>query len=337
LRVISIMSPAEFKILLDRYFHGECTPEEIAFIEKWYENIESKKSLSPSDINESEQRIWASVKPVRKLISPFLKIAAAVTLLIGVIGAFAVNSMRKEASNPVAQVTVKQYNRQLVEARNETLKPQCVSLSDGSVVTLAPNSSIRYPEKFAVERRTVELSGEAFFNVKRDPSKPFLVYSDEIVTRVLGTSFRITAFDDREEIVVAVKTGKVSVYQKPATENASDIKDVILTPNQQLVYKRTQETLVKQVVPEPTIVSVDSTSYFKMQFDGMPVTEIFDVLEKNYGIDIHYDQDVLNACILTTKMTEEGFYERIDVICKAINAEYTTTDGAVVISGKGCQ
>jgi transmembrane sensor len=331
------MSPAEFKILLDRYFRGECTSEEVAFIEKWYENIESNKSLSPADLDQTEQRIWASIKPERKLFSPFLKIAAAVTLLIGVAAAFGVSFMKQEGTSPIAQITLKQYDRKLVEAQNNTQQPQRIALSDGSVVTLEPNSLIRYPAMFASDERTVELSGSAFFNVKKNPSKPFLVYSKEIVTKVLGTSFRITAFDNSEEIVVAVKTGKVSVYQKPASETAAEIPDVILTPNQQMVFRRTEETLLKQVVPAPVIVSVDSSSYFQMQFDGMPVSEIFEVLEKNYGIDIQYDQEALESCVLTTKMTEEGFYERIDVICKAINAEYTNTDGAVVITGKGCQ
>lgn len=333
------MSPAEFKILLDRYFRGECTPEEAAFIEKWYENIESNKSLPSSELDQAEKQIWASIKPERKSIqwSPLLKIAAAIALLVAVSAALSLNLFKAAKDESVAQVTVKQYNQQLVEAQNETAQAQFVSLSDGSVVTLEPKSSIRYPQQFASDKRMVELTGEAFFNVKRDPSKPFLVYSGEIVTKVLGTSFRITAFDDQDEIVVAVKTGKVSVYQKPVSEASAEIKDVILTPNQQLVYKRAPETLVKQVVPTPTIVSVDSSAYFNMQFDGMPVTEIFDVLEENYGIEIQYDQDVLSACVLTTKMTEEGFYERIEVICKAINAEYTNTDGAVVITGKGCQ
>lgn len=329
------MSPAEFKILLDRYFHGECTPEEIAFIEKWYENIESNQSLSPEEVDETGQRIWASVKPARTVFSP-LKIAAAVALLIGVGAIFMIGYSDADKNSPLAEVTVRQFNRQLSEAQNNTPRAQRISLSDGSVVTLEPNSSIRYPKTFAGEQRTVELSGEAFFNVKKDPSKPFLVYSKEIVTKVLGTSFRITAFDNSQEIVVAVKTGKVSVYQKPASEKATAVKDVILTPNQQLVFKRSEEMLVKQVVPAPSIVSVDSSAYFKMQFDGMPVTEIFDVLEKNYGIDIQYDKKALDACVLTTKMTEEGFYERIDVICKAISAEYTNTDGVVVITGKGC-
>jgi hypothetical protein len=59
-----------------------------------------------------------------------------------------------------------------------------------------------------------------------------------------------------------------------------------------------------------------------MQYDGTPVDKIFMVLEENYGIDIVFDEKVLSACSLTTSMAEEGLYERIEIICQAIGAEY---------------
>lgn len=331
------MSPAEFKKLLDRYFDGKCTVEEAAFVEKWYNNIPTNDQLNDSDSEEIEQRIWKEIKPAKRLYQPYLKIAAAFAVIALTIGTVANIIFKREQVSPAAQVTVKQNANHVIETTNNSRTAHNITLSDGSIVTLAPQSSIRYPEKFVDEKRQVELSGEAFFNVKRDPSKPFLVYSDEIVTKVLGTSFRITAFHDREEIVVAVKTGKVSVYQKEQAEKSAQIKDVILTPNQQLVYKRSHDILKKEVVPSPSIVAKDSSNYFAMEFDGMPVTEIFDALEKNYGIEIQYDKDILSNCVLTTKMNVEGFHERIDIICKAINADYTNTDGAVVINSKGCR
>jgi transmembrane sensor len=333
------MSPAEFKILLNRYFHGECTPEEVAFIEKWYENIEANESTPESELDQVKQRIWASVRPARKLntLPRIMKVAAAVTLLVGVAATFVLLALQKDEVASIAHLSVNENDQHFIETKNNSNASHRISLPDGSIVTLDPKSSIRYPENFAPNERVIELSGAAFFNVKRDASRPFLVYSDEIVTKVLGTSFRITAFDDSEEIVVAVKTGKVSVSQKQESKGSVPMEDVILTPNQKLVYKRSEEMLVKQVVTAPSIVSVDSSHYFQMQFDGMPVTEIFDALEKNYGIDIQYDPEILKACVLTTKMTEEGFHERIDIICKAINAEHMNIDGAVRITSKGCQ
>jgi transmembrane sensor len=331
------MSQAEFKKLLDRYAEGRCTPEEAAIVEKWYDNI-GMTEVSESSLHQMEGKMWASVKPTRPIGQTrfYLRIAAAIVLIAVAFAALFFN--RQEPAGPGEVVTTTNTSGNMLQLTNNSATIQTVALSDGSTVSLEPNSTLRYPERFNASHRTVELSGEAFFKVSKDRSRPFMVYSNEIVTKVLGTSFRIVAFNDSREIVVAVRTGRVSVSQNPKKENLKKtiLKDVILTPNQQLVYKRDEELVKKEIVEAPAGVSADSSYYF-MQFDGMSVVEIFEALEENYGIDIQFDADVLKGCVLTTRMKEEGFHERIDVICKAINAEYSTVDGAIVITSDGCQ
>ena len=78
-------------------------------------------------------------------------------------------------------------------------------------------------------------------------------------------------------------------------------------------------------------------TFFEMQFDGTPVVKILNALEENYGIDIEYDQAVLSGCVLTTSMAEEGLFERIEIICKAINAQYEILDDMILIKSNGCQ
>lgn len=336
------MSPAEFKKLLDRYFNGECTEEEIQFIEKWYGNISSESSASSKNPEELEKKIWNKVKPVKPLFERrfYFRAAAAIAFLATAAAIFILSGKGDdEVQQPVAEVSIQEHGNNIVEAFNTTSAAKKVTLDDGSIVILEPKSSIKFSRVFSREERLVELSGEAFFNVKRDESRPFYVYSKEIVTKVLGTSFRISAFENSKKIVVAVKTGKVSVYQNPEKEEPGHpkLKDVILTPNQQLVYNRSEIILHKEIVPVPAVIAKDSSAYFSMQFDGMPVTEIFQVLEQNYGIDIEYDEETLANCVLTTKMTEEGFRERIDVICKAINATYSVNDAVIKIESKGCK
>lgn len=183
------------------------------------------------------------------------------------------------------------------------------------------------------------LSGEAFFNVKRNEDRPFLVYSNEVVTQVLGTSFTIKAYEHEKEITVAVKTGKVSVYANPPGKlmtGATGQKAVILAPNQQIVYNRRNSIVVKQLVKEPEII-LPNSNLFKMRFDEVPVTKIFKVLEENYGVEIVYDEEALKKCTLTTAMSDEGLYQRIEVICKAIKAEYTVTEAVIFIKSPGCE
>ncbi len=70
--------------------------------------------------------------------------------------------------------------RSLQEEKNETKSSKKISLSDGSEITLFPNSKISFPEKFLIEKREVYLSGQAFFHVSKDPKRPFLVYANSI-------------------------------------------------------------------------------------------------------------------------------------------------------------
>src|SRR5690606_23322087 len=123
--------------------------------------------------------------------------------------------------------------------------------------------------------REVRLKGEAFFNVHRDPEKPFMVYADEVVTRVLGTSFNVRAYEDDGEITVAVRTGKVSVYaQKSNAAGEIEESETILTPNQQMVYHKLAEKISKQPVENPEIL-LPGSDLFSMHFENDEVSKIF--------------------------------------------------------------
>src|SRR5690606_37685879 len=89
--------------------------------------------------------------------------------------------------------------------------------------------------------REVKLTGEAFFEIKKDESRPFLVYAQGIVTKVLGTSFNIRARQGDEKIIVDVKTGKVAVFR----EKNSNEEPYLLTPNQQVVYDLNSDKIVQ--------------------------------------------------------------------------------------------
>jgi ribosomal protein L30E len=207
------------------------------------------------------------------------------------------------------------------------------------VIALQPKSSIEYPEKFSKSERTVVLRGEAFFDVAKEKDRPFLISAADVTVKVLGTSFNVMAYDGAKEISVAVKTGKVSVSAKAkntsAVQNTSN-KEVILTPNQEAVYNTTEEHFLTKLVDKPVIV-LETPTLFETQYDGAPVVKILNVLEQNYGIDIQYDPDALSNCILTTSMAEEGLYERIQIICRAIGAEYEINDTKIFIKSDGCR
>lgn len=344
------MKPRKFKEILDRYTKGECTAEEEKLMDEWYEAIgQTSDDESKENIDEElstrkliEADLWSKINPRPVEIETknpryFLRAAAAILLLV-TFGSGLYLLLDKGGLSQ--QIFALQNNNRVEETKftsffNSERQPREITLADGSYVMLKPNSEIRFPEKFNSEKREIHLTGEAFFNVKRDPSRPFLVYANEVVTKVLGTSFNVKAYQNEKEITVAVKTGKVSVYANKDNTISEGDASVILTPNQQVIYNRESEQVSKALVEKPEIILPEPT-LFKMSYDGAPVTKIFEVLEENYGVDIEFDEDALSNCVLTTSMSDEGLYERIEIICKAIGAEYTVTDAVISIKSNGC-
>jgi transmembrane sensor len=338
------MRPEEFKLLLEKYIEGRCTPQEEKLVNEWYENIEiSEKDSAPllSEMSDEykqilEDEIWAKVNPhppaawrskwnVSLRIAAVLAVFTVSALLIKQYGTDQ-NPSKETARTSADIITTENKQEHII---NNDSRPFSVQLADGSTVVLQPHSEIFYDKAFDSQLREVRLSGEAFFNVRRDEKRPFRVYSEEVVTQVLGTSFTVKAYQGDKEVTVAVRSGKVSVKKE-------DDSPIILVPNQQARYNRTKNKVVREVVQDPKII-LPQSDLFKMSFDEEPVTTIFDVLEKNYGIDIVYDKDVLSKCTLTTAMSDEGLFERIKVICKAINADYRVEDGVILIDSAGCE
>ncbi|MBO9612722.1 MAG: FecR domain-containing protein [Dyadobacter sp.] len=226
---------------------------------------------------------------------------------------------------------------EMLVKNNPTEVEMTVLLSDNSVATLAKGSSIRYPRHFAAHERRVYLTGEAFFDVSKNPERPFLVYTNETVTKVLGTSFRIQAFEGDNTEMVAVKTGRVSVYAKQEYEASQGPKPagVILNPNQQVVFNRKENKLEKAIAANPVLLA-ESVVLKDQVFDDRPVTEVFDALAKAYGIGIRYQAETLSNCMISAQFNEENLKQRLNAICQAIGAGYDMENGLVVISSKGC-
>jgi len=182
----------------------------------------------------------------------------------------------------------------------------------------------------------VFLSGEAFFEVTKNANQPFLVYANEVTTKVLGTSFLVKAYKHEKEILVAVTTGRVSVVTNPSDDQKQRQQEIIITPNQQVVYNRNEKLTTKMLVDEPLVV--EQQPPIKAIYKNVPVVEIFQALEKSYGIDIQYDANVLSECTLTySDIGEEGLYEQIEIICNALGARYKRNEFSIVIDAAGCK
>lgn len=289
-------------------------------------------------------------QPVNKPESPVLPIsrykkwwyAAAVLfiLLAASISCFILTRSATVGKFDYACVTP---SKQLIENVNTSGKPVKLLLPDESIVELGAGSRIAYANNFdSTQTRDVYLLGEALFTVIKNPARPFRVFANEIVTKVLGTSFTVRSFNKDSIIQVTVRTGKVSVYSQDNTSNAetaspNQLGGIILTPNQELVYKKSNREFKKTLLQNPVVITPDMVDQKIMLYDDAPVEKVFAQLSRIYGVNIDYDKDLLKKCTVTADLRSETFYRKLDLICKAIGADYEIIDGQVVIQSSGCE
>jgi transmembrane sensor len=333
------MTPEAFQELLNRYCQGQCTPQEEAFVKEWYNAIDTngRQALPEEQRIILEAKAWtqlsARMRDSRQPRYPWLyKIAACLALFILAGGSwYYFTHTEKVIVSAITAATLPQgWNAE----HNNGQTPRKISLTDGSRVTLYPGSTLCFPQAFSRQQREVTLTGEGFFEVARDTLRPFLVYTQELTTRVLGTSFTIKAYEHALEITVAVATGRVAVY-KQNKSTPQETAEVVLSPNQQAVYNRQNDRVKKALVEHPRVIPATLANP-TMDYDAAPVVSIFQALEESYGVDFVYDEKTLAGCSLTTTLTDEDLYARIRIVCEAIGAAYTVQDTSIVITGTGC-
>lgn len=152
----------------------------------------------------------------------YYKVAAAVLFLVSV-SFYLFNQNIKENQNIQQPIT------QIVKENPKGQKTK-IKLPDGSEVWLNSESRLEYPSVFTGNRQ-VSLRGEAFFEVVKDPNKPFEVLSNGVLTTALGTSFNINAFEENS-VVVGLVTGKISVETKDSLKEDR----VFANPGEMVVY-----------------------------------------------------------------------------------------------------
>jgi transmembrane sensor len=175
-----------------------------------------------------------------------------------------------------------------VEKANPKGQKSTIILSDGSMVILNADSKLVYKERFDGGERRVVLEGEAFFDVTKDASRPFIIVTDDIATKVLGTSFNVRAYPGGDDVKVAVATGKVSV-QKLNVKNLSGEEGLLLMPGEMGVYVRKGGTLEKVSFDDRDLFGwKDGLIYFK----NANFIDVKARLEQWYGVTILIEKQI---------------------------------------------
>ncbi|GAB3689083.1 hypothetical protein GCM10027592_04990 [Spirosoma flavus] len=345
------MSRKSFKELLQKYLRGECTPEEKAFVEHWYGLLETETNESGQqlDMDVLEDRLWNRIQdkmdtddedestrivPLRTILFRWMGVAASLVLV-----GWWYFAQRSDATlSPAKILTAITSNQEgWIEKTNESAQSMTVRLEDGSTVNLNAHSSLRYPEHFAADKRTVYLTGNAFFDVARMPSRPFYVYTGNVVTKVLGTSFYVRHQENTKQVRVEVVTGRVAVYEKNTSEKTTS-NGVVLSPNQAATFFEEQQHFVTGLVEAPQLIKTPEAvkKSVSFQFDDTPLADVLTRLEQAYGINIEVESESQNNCPLTADLTNQPLYTQLDIICAALKSTYEVQGTTILVTGKGC-
>ncbi|CAN0352646.1 unnamed protein product [Phaeothamnion confervicola] len=339
------MNQRHFHQLLTRYRSGTCTEREARLVDQWFALIDGDaRVMTDIQSEETEAQLWQAIQertesgerisePKKSLHFLFKwRWAAAAVLVLMAWGGYQWR-MRYAGQNGNLSGKVAEN---LISKTNTTAAPMWVLLSDGSRVSLQPQSTIAYPPHFQNARREIILKGKAFFEVVRNEQKPFLVHTAQLTTKVLGTSFWVNNAPAGKGVEVSVVTGKVFVFQKDKEKEAASgdlTSGVILSRNQSVKFTSESTSFIATLVKRPVMEDAYRNAFV---FDDARLTNVAQTLEKAYGIDIILTNDKLKNCLFTADINNQPLFTQLSLIAASVNATYSIKGTRIFLSGKGC-
>lgn len=327
--------------LLQKYRQRSVTNKERQFLESYYNLFQMEPdvitSLSEEEKNEMKEqlseRVWDSISKkergsgkIRRINTRFIRVAAA-AIIIGIIGSlfFINNRSNKIRSN----VAIQPMNDKTKADASATIslhqkENRVIFLPDGSTVFLSPGSRLNYPSSFdGMQKREVYLQGQAYFDIKHNATRPFIVHTGKVETTVLGTAFNIKAERGEKDITVTVTRGKVRVSDPHKTLG-------IITPQQQIKYDTERETATLGRVSNNSFLDWKNRDLF---IDNLTLAEAAKLLEEQYQIKIIIkDSSIMEQRFTATFPKKEKLEEAVKSISEFNGLSYSIDRGKSIVT-----
>jgi ferric-dicitrate binding protein FerR (iron transport regulator) len=333
-------------LLIIGYLEGRITGEETQYL---LQKVQTDKEFS--DAFEDIAEIWSAKKPIptnknkandalarlnkkidelehlpqtnksavstkRVFIFKQRPILAAAASIIILLGSFLLYKAKQSNTTTLA----------FVEKRTAPGQKKKITLPDGTSVMLNASSGLRVAAVFGKEKREVYLEGEAWFDVKRDPKKPFIVYTGKVATQVLGTHFNVSAYQNDGNITVSLVQGKVQVDM-----NNDPAKRIILDPGKQMIYSKTN-----QQARITDFITSDITAWKenKLVFNYDSWNDAAKKLSRWYGIPVELKDSTLLRCKLKATFDNIPLAQVMEQIKMVSDISWKMQGNKVLISGK---
>jgi ferric-dicitrate binding protein FerR (iron transport regulator) len=284
-------------------------------VEEALHNMLGQLNLTPTSIET-----YPSVKVIRlQKLRRFIA-AAVVLIALGGIAFWYWNGHKKTGGDMAS----------MVQKHNARGTKSTIELEDGSKIWLNADSKLQYPEVFTGNTREVYLNGEAFFEVAKNPARPFIIHLANGTVRVLGTSFNIRAYDNEKVVETSVATGKVAFIPKKQ-KSTQTLDTFFITPNNKVRYTL-EEELVDVV---PTTASEDKAwTEGRLTFKDMALEEIAIELERNFGKKVTFLDEAPKHYRLTGSFQNNSLDEIMYYLTQTKDFYYKVTNSELLIASE---
>jgi ferric-dicitrate binding protein FerR (iron transport regulator) len=330
----------DFNSLISRKLSGEMSPEEERIFNEILLKDPEKQALL-----EEYRLIWDSVGSVREAASYDLDAEwnLVQAKLPGYESGLASTPLAKSRSllyysYRIAAVLVlglvltfswfyvnRMAGMERVHAKNEPVE---VVLEDGTQLTVNRNSTIRYNKKFLAEERKVYLSGEAWFDVTRDSTRPFVIDAGAALVEVLGTSFNVNAYKENPVVEISVASGLVALSAK---EDKKDL--IVMKAGSGGTYHKTQKELTLVASSDPNNISWKTRDLY---FDGSSLRQVADLVNHVYGANMVIVNPSLASCEITVSFNGQSLEAILKVLEMTLDLSITRSGDEIRLDGKGC-
>lgn len=274
------------------------------------------RQISKNDHAEEISEYELVMRKQRKLIRNILAIAAAISILI--IAVFVMMPLKQNTRPEAAEPMIKMFERNMNKGEKVRF-----FLTDGTKIWLNSESSLQYPDKFPENNRLVRLTGEAYFEVEQDLSKPFVVQTDFLDVIAVGTSFNVASYSEEEDTRILLRSGKVIVKYHSDRNN-----DIVLEPGQQITFRnRTGEFVIEEVDMEPVLAWKDGILIFK----DAGFYEVINKLSRWYGVEFEIQNYDGQKWMYTGRFENEYLSTLLESMSYSKGFDYQIVDKKVYI------